>query len=399
MAISRPLDPVEKAMLPLENEAQFTIKYRGNLEPTSLSRAFENLCRRYPILRTRVSYDGSDYLLYVQDKNLQMKVIEGGLEDLLGLSGDSLFKTSEEVSIDRDLVRLSLVRGDQEGYVMLGVDHAIVDGASLFAIFSDLFNLYTADVSGNGLLVDRGQSLPEPPSILLKERWGEIERHKISRKLSELTYRAGVCRQVALTESETRLLVEYAKNNGVTVGSYLLGEAVLAFQRNLLRPGQNEVRVQSIVNVRGHVDPPIGATETTYFCGLSTTALRLHNSEIEAGREWKEKLNDSIINRRIHFHGVSTDGLADTLVMDSDIGFNNPGILPEFRVPDDLEVDITELHFEYMKTIPVRVHPEFSVAVYTWNKRLKMMLVTHSDKEHVLDDFILSVNSVLGKTR
>lgn len=289
MASERYLDEIE--VRSLNNANSFAVEYAGKIDENALRKAFDLLCQRYPVLRARVRWDGKGYLIYLPEESRPSFVVVDGDEHAMQLEITRRWDPAE------GLVKLILVRSLGQGFVTLRMDHSIVDASGWTTMLGDLWRWYTDIVSETDFTVDRGMSLPVPPSQLFRDRWGRMD--EVSDGTSaRVPERAGIVqRHEALSEADTDRLVCFARNNGTSVNALVCG-AILVAQRSVAASGPQAVPMACLVPVdfRNRVDPPVGATETTNFLrGYRADVLVPGAGEpLAVGDDVKKKLDAAI---------------------------------------------------------------------------------------------------------
>lgn len=368
MALQRYLDHIEAQ---LRNDAPpHAVEYQGQLDEEALSRAFELLCARHPVLRARIRLDDQGYLLYVPaDHHPQLIVLDGDvatLKDVTNRASDS----------QHALTEIILIRGQSRGYVALRTNHAIADGASKFAMFGELWRLYTDIINGAEIAIDSNPSLPSPPTELLKERWAGIhtipapqpmdipERPIISEVIG---------RHVHLSEEDTARLLTAARDHKTSVHAIVCGAIVVTLRALGTPTAPAPMEVVSAINLRKLVAPPVGATETTNFLSghKATVNVSLNGHHLSTGREIKAQLDTAIAHRElvpldltpVFFSAVETP-LEQHLARCS---VSNHGVIPPFAHPTELV--ITDFVRPRERETPVSF-PRYGV--YTYGGRLNI---------------------------
>ncbi|GAA5165104.1 MULTISPECIES: phthiocerol/phthiodiolone dimycocerosyl transferase family protein [Amycolatopsis] len=264
--LERRLDVTE---VPLLNRvAAQTFAYTGSVDEEALARAFEVLCRRYPVLRGRVVEDRHGHLLTVPEESSPALVVEDGDETTLRAMARRDWDPASAVS------ELRLVRGPAAGFVVLCVDHAVADNAATEEMLTDLWTFYAELVGGRTPRITP-KPLPRSPAALLAERAGFRPAPPI---FAPLDHRA-VQLTSQLDEQDTARLVRAARALGTSVHALVCGAVLTSLRRRSATPGPARMACLSRVNVRAQVTPPpASATDTTNLLGL-------HRAEVEVAPE------------------------------------------------------------------------------------------------------------------
>lgn len=337
--LQRHLDHIEAQ---LRNDSPpHAVKYRGQLEDTALNHAFELLCARHPILRGRIRTDDHAYLLYVPpDHYPKFRIVDG---DERTLDHEMNRRHNPESSLTDAVV----VRRESGGFVALRMNHAIADGASKFAIFAELWRLYTDIVAGRNPPTTQNPSLAIPPTELLRQRWRGAQASPAPRPadtpshpiISEVRGR-----RIQLNKGDTAQLLAAARSHTTSVHALVCGVVVTALRALATHPDPAPMEVISAINLRNLVSPPVGATETTNFLSghKAIVDVSADSNPLTIGQEIKSQIDAAVTHRElvpldlapVFFSQVETP-LEQHLARCS---ISNHGVIPPFTQPPEIAI-------------------------------------------------------------
>lgn len=336
MLVHRHLDHREKSMHGLYYS--YTVSYRGLMDQQSLAEAFRRLRGQYAVLRARIDRDNGGLFLEVTDDNYsELTVIDGDEATLQR-------EFSRSLDSSRALAYLILVRSESEGFVCLRVDHAVADGAVYFAMYAELWHLYTEITEGRSTSFRRGCPLPPSNTELFASRWAEIEPMVPTVECRPVHVCEVIARRIILGQEDTRRLIAAAGVNRTTIGALLGGAVAVTFQRHhIARKSESKFRALYSVDLRAHVDPPVSIMDATNLTGVAVAVVDIHanSNPVEIGRELGAQLREAISRREVHLYSDSTKHAvrADLLSVDNfDVWINNLGVVPAFALPRGMEI-------------------------------------------------------------
>lgn len=384
----RYLDEIES--LALSISPSYSIEYEGQMDSSALGAAFEILCLRYPVLRSRIVKDERGYLLDVSPSHHPRLIVRDGDERTLREEISRSWDPACEVS------RLTLVRSNNRGHVALRMDHAVADGGSKMAMFHELWRIYTDIVNGLDILRKPGWLLPQPPSKLLEERWSGSRRKSSIEPTEQLETFApcpAIKRVIRFTEEETARLVSTARSSGISVHALISG-AITAAQRAQEKSITESARMLFIapVNMRSRVVPAVGATDTTIFVAqhVGELIVPLRSDPIELGWEIKEQFDASISNRsltstidvlRLLSSRVETP-LEQHLAK---VSVSNYGVLSPFAHPGDLKI----IDFDTpLVNLAWQMYPTFGAYTYEGKLRIPCLCASSLFSEQDVSDLV-----------
>ncbi|WP_020500377.1 phthiocerol/phthiodiolone dimycocerosyl transferase family protein [Sciscionella marina] len=294
MGLRRYLDPTE--VQHLGAAPAHVAEYRGAVDHRFLRQAFELLCLRHSVLRGRVETGRHGSLLYVEPGHRPEDIRARGDYEVLLRHAFGPWNPAHAMA------RLIHVRENGGGFVALRIDHAIVDGCSLRAIFDELWEIYATTLRGIGTSIRPGASLPRSPEDLLAERWRNLpDRSPLAQQQDwhRVPPHQGYIR---FDERDTGALIAAARDHGTTVHALIAG-AVLGTQCDHGSRVAAPVPMicLSPVNLRSRVTPKATATETTALVEIhkAELAVRPDQDPYATGRELKEQLDSAITGREL----------------------------------------------------------------------------------------------------
>lgn len=361
---------------------------KGRLNRAVLAQAYELLCQHYSVLRGRVRRDDERYLLHVRPDHKP---------ELVEYDDGKVYPHLREAYLSWNpfdaVAGLMLIRGRDCDRVVFQADHAITDGRTRTAWFNELWHHYSALVNGSDVVVEVDKGLPASPYALFVERLG-IERTSAllqqagapPKKRTDGVSRDGakaVQGQIWLTAEDTARLVASARLHQISVGGLVFG-AILVAQRTVARtpPEPTPMECWTVVDLRSHVHPAVGATETTDFLGLHRATVIVPNnaSAVAVGREIKEQL-DSAIAR----YELSSSAIGDFPRVDTSLDqrfarafVSNLGITPPYPQPPGLTIARIWAYFYQASPFP-------SYGVSTYKGRLNINTV-HAANSYTSDE-------------
>lgn len=303
--LERYLDPIE--LIGAQMKPACSVEYEGPIDADALSKAFRFLCTRYPVLRASIHRDRKGYLLHVPSTCYpELLVLTGNLTDLLR-------EIRHPPGTEHGLFRLILMRDKEDcGHVALQVNHAVMDAGALGLIFNEFWQLY-ADVSDNSRIsVEPTETLPLPPSELMRQRWNELGPRLPD--VSELNIggtgdvhatsvaSVPILQRTRLSQQDTNRLLTTARLLQTSVHAIICG-AILAGLRgvsaSVLQPAP--MVCFSWVDLRNRVQPPIVPTDATNFGFTHRADVTVSGTAdpVAIGRDIKHQLEESLRKRSV----------------------------------------------------------------------------------------------------
>lgn len=289
MPLARELDRLE---LFLRNgDAVWVVNYEGALDVDALFRSYSELCRRHPVLLARIQPHKFGCTLHVPaENNPDFVVLHGDEECLQHAAVQNLDDTK---SVARIVV---IETTETAGYVLNVMSHSIADGANLFAMQNELWQVYTRIFNGLAVAPKIGASLPRSPCELLEERWGRgtTSAYPLSDPAyEELREFQGFLPRIVLGPDETNRMLQAARSHRISLRSFMCG-GIVSLLRSY-RKGASRVPMQchSVLDLRRVVTPSVSPTETTNFLAFQhANVLVAKNAKpVEIGREVSSQLD------------------------------------------------------------------------------------------------------------
>ncbi|MEU1959042.1 hypothetical protein [Nocardia sp. NPDC019304] len=264
---------------------------RGDLDVSALRRVIADLAAAHPLLRSE-QVDAGGVRCFRRDDSYRprLTITEGGEPEYL-----NLLNTPQDWT--GGLFHAHLLRDGEHDRIVLAIHHGIADGRSAFALLAQLWERYTAQVTGAPAPhANPDQSLPEAMDTRLarivsaEEVAGLLDLMRAGAEMmtADLTPRQlphlgeGAHRpnrltleRIELDDIETAAVIAAARVHGVSVNSLVAGAAFAAF-RARLQPSAGALPMVCghAVDVRADLVPPLPAS-TVLNCvsGVGTFAL------------------------------------------------------------------------------------------------------------------------------
>ncbi|MBF6464522.1 hypothetical protein IU427_04915 [Nocardia beijingensis] len=301
MTAQRPLSPFESSYfgsgtrigsVPVGGMPLFVgSTVRGGLDVSALRRVLVDLSAAHPLLRSNQVVDTDGVRCFRRDDSYRprLTITEGGEPEYL-----KLVNTPQDWT--DGLFHAHLLHDGDHERIVLAIHHGIADGRSAFALLTELWERYTAQVTGAPAPpANPDQRLPEAMDARLAQIVSDEEvtglldlmRAGAAMMSADLAPRHlpehgdGAHRnrftldRVELDATETAAVVAAARGHGVSVHSLITGAALAAF-RAQLEPSAGALPMicGHAVDVRADLVPPLPAS-TVLNCvsGVGTFAL------------------------------------------------------------------------------------------------------------------------------
>lgn len=348
----------------------FAIEYSGVVDQVALMRAFESLCSRHPVLCGRIRSDDRGHILYVPpDYRPELVVLDDGTSTL----GSEANRPWDPILA---LARLTLIRGNNQGFLALRIDHSIVDATSVIALFDELWRLYTDTVNGS---CTSFTSLPLPysPFEVLQSRAGaHFSQSVLDPKTGSDPIRLckSIERRIKLSGEHTDQLVAAAHKLETSVHALICGAIVTGLRSLGKSTMMTPMVCLSPVNLRNRVTPPVGATETTNFTARVKieVPVSLDSDPVTVGREVKAQLGRTIAQRNLTREPMQSPPPRVATPLDQRLAtvlVSNVGVIPALAHPAGLTIS-DYLIPGHSKTV---LFPTYGV--YTYEGRMSMQVV------------------------
>lgn len=337
---------LERYLLPREARAlgwpsRQVVEYRGHLDEDVLARAFEVLAVRHPLCRARIRRDHEGYLLLYApaDHGAELTLIDG-VESGLEREGEMDWDPTSGVC------RLSVVRGDKQGFVVFRTDHAMVQGPSFLSLFRELWTLYADIIKGREIRLTSG-TLPDVPLIDqdLVDSQSSVQRkgHEREERLATMSAHKVIWHRIRLDMEQTSDVIAAARAAGTTVYAILSG-AILVAQRDHAPSltGAEPMRLLTAIDLskRRHFDP----TEVTMAGGsyAARVYVPLNGDPVQIGRDVKHQIDDAIAR-----YSVPSTSISEIVSESADVhlesrlasaSLSSMGVIARFPQPEDISI-------------------------------------------------------------
>jgi hypothetical protein len=368
--VIRKLAKSEEAFAQYEVFTAITVQLRGLVDADALSEAFDALVEAHPILSSHLeqSPDGGWHLVADDMLHSGICVVDGTNGTPSGNGGIQL---DQSVS----LLNLRLTLGEGASELTIYLHHSIADGHHGAGLFDELFSRYT-DVVATG---DPGpvipQPAPQPLEVVLEQRGVKklgltgVERFlpvmfaydlpasvKPTLVASPGSPQAVPVTRVRLTEQETADLIEFGRENRVSVNT-VVAAAILMAEWRLRETPHVPVPYVYPVDLRYFLNPPVSPTEATNLVGVATYLAEIGpDTDIvdlatDIGATFRADLADGLIQQSGLNFGAAFEGTPPglpPLVFCTDVS-----ALPSVRTPADIELENFQGQFYCSITVPL----------------------------------------------
>ncbi|BBZ48741.1 acyltransferase [Mycobacterium heidelbergense] len=356
------------------NETYFglTIKVIGDVDVDAMSDAFDALLQVHPIFAGHLERadDGRHQIVAEDLMHPGMWLIDDRTPES-AIAGMRLDQS-------QSLLNLRLEAGGGQGKLTLYAHHSLADGHHVFGLFEELLSLYTDIVTTGDAGPVTPQPAPEPLESLLEQRGVAKQQRSGLERLHPAAFAhdlSAVQRppivtnpdaiapipvaRIRLTEQETSDLVELGRDNQLSLNS-MVAAAILLAEWELRNTPHLPIPYFYPVDLRYHLTPPVGATESTLPLGLAsylaeigpqTELVDLARGIVDA---FRADLSEGLIQQSsLHFslqYEGSLPGLPP-FVMCTDVGW-----IPGLRTPPGMEVDDVGGEFYFAPRAPIDLY-------------------------------------------
>ena len=369
-SVIRKLAHSEEVFAQYEAFTAITVRLRGLVEVDALSDAFDALVQAHPVLTSHLeqSSDGGWHL--VADDMLHPGIWVVDSNNGMG-PGNTEMRLNQSVS----LLNLGLTLGEGTSELTIYLHHSLADGHHLAAILDELFSRYT-DVVTTG---DPGPIIPapapQPMEVVLEQRGikklglSGVERFlpvMFAYELPATVKPTFVAKpgspqpvpvtRVRLTEQETADLVEFSRENRVSVNT-VVAAAILLTEWRLRDTPHVPIPYCYPVDLRYFLNPPVSPTESTNLLGVATYLAEIGpDTDIvdlasDIGATFRADLADGVIQQSALNFGVAFEGTPaglPPLVFCTDVS-----ALPTVRTPAGIELENFQGQFYCSITVPL----------------------------------------------
>ncbi|WP_344319588.1 phthiocerol/phthiodiolone dimycocerosyl transferase family protein [Nocardia ninae] len=386
---------IDQCFVPSKKTVVYTATCVGEVDATLLRRAFELMCRRYPMLAGTIENADDECFPHIREHGFDsadVQVIHGRVADWLAHGASALDPAL-------GLAKLEVVREGEITAVALHVSHVINDAHMGFALLDYFWR--TVAVLGadtavpkpaplfprrlEDLLAERGVAVPEP---VLPDLNG-LHSFAPTETLDESGLRLG--ERITLSCHHTDTLLRRARAQGTTVHA-LLSAAIIRAERVMIAelsgtPTESELPmiIGHAVDLRPHLQPPaqpsdatngLGYAPTIISCGPDSDLLTLGKeakAQIVHGIESGAALTTMFAAARI----VESNGPRDSVVNT----VTNWGVVPSLDSPHGMRI------VDFRGFVTGASTPEISYIVYTFLGRLNVEFA-FSERYHRPDRII-----------
>ncbi|WP_378730356.1 hypothetical protein [Nocardia brasiliensis] len=392
----RPLAPSEVIHFRFGLYVGYCTQVRGKLDSAALSQAFDILRGAYPILSTRLVLDHTS-----QPSIEAAPELPAVLDEVAGPTDNPLFGLPE---LNDRAAAIHTVRGsDDTAAVTLLTHHAIADGHHSLHLLSELWNCYTACVSGTPAAPPR-HDYPSSLEYLLDQRGIDTgsavapPETELFKALADADTPASppVRVRTRLSAADTAALLVAGRSQGTTVNG-LVSAALLAATAQSRGVDIGALHYTYPVDLRARLTPRIGYPEGTNVLGLAYFVAdpQADDDLFALARAVTGKLREGVATGAVfagssQFMSAATaggdfatpEGLLSTLLVST-----NWGVIPHLPTPAELTIE------DFQPVMPN--NPMTSVAPYvitTYEGQLTIDTSGHSsDTSQLLADHLHSL--------
>ena len=281
-SVIRKLSHSEETFAQYEVFTSMTMQLHGVVDVDALSEAFDALVEAHPVLASHLEPGSDGGWNLVADDLLHsgIRVVDGSNGAPSGNAGIQLDQTAS-------VCNLRLVLGEGASALTVYLHHSIADGHHGAGLLDELFTRYT-DLVSTG---DPGPIIPAPAprslEAMLVQRGVKklglsgVERFmpvmfayelpapvKPTLVASPGSPQAVPCTRVRLTEQETADLVQFGRENRVSVNT-VVAAAILLTEWRFRETPHVPIPYCYPVDLRYVLNPPVSPTESTNLVGVA----------------------------------------------------------------------------------------------------------------------------------
>ena len=369
-SVIRKLSHSEEVFAQYEVFTSMTVQLHGVVDVDALSEAFDALVEAHPVLASHLeqSSDGGWHLVADDLLHSGICVVDGNNGTPSGSAGIQL---DQSVS----LFNLRLTLGEGTSALTVYLHHSIADGHHGAGLLDELFSRYT-DLVATG---DPGPIIPAPApqslEAMLEQRGVKklglsgVERFmpvmfayelpasvKPTLVASPGSPQAVPVTRVRLTEQETADLVEFGRENRVSVNT-VVAAAILLTEWRFRETPHVPIPYCYPVDLRYFLNPPVSPTESTNLVGVATYLAEIGpDTDIvdlasDIGATFRADLADGLIQQSALNFGVAFEGTPPglpPLVFCTDVS-----AFPDVRTPAGMELGEFQGQFYCSITVPL----------------------------------------------
>ncbi|BBX72822.1 phthiocerol/phthiodiolone dimycocerosyl transferase [Mycobacterium shinjukuense] len=323
-SVIRKLSHSEEVFAKYEVFTSMTVRLHGGVDVDALSDAFDALVAAHPVLASHLepSPDGGWFLVADDLLHSGICVVDGNNATPAGIRLDQT----------ASLLNLRLTLGEQTSALTVYLHHSIADGHHGAGLLEELFTRYTAVVTTG----DPGPVIPEPApaplEVVLQQRGVKrlgvsgVERFmpvmfaydlpasvKPTLVATPGSPQAVPVTRVRLTEQQTADLVEFSRENRVSVNT-VVAAAILLTEWRMRETPHVPIPYAYPVDLRYFLTPPVRPTESTNLVGVATYLAEIGpNTDIvdlatDIGATFRADLADGLIQQSALNFGVAFEG-------------------------------------------------------------------------------------------
>lgn len=326
-SVIRKLSHSEEVFAQYEVFTSMTIGLHGAIDVDALSEAFDALVAAHPVLASHLepSPDGGYHL--VSDD-----LLHSGVRVVDASNGTPSERSAIRLDQTVSLLNILLTLGEQSSALTVYLHHSIADGHHGAGLLEELFTRYTNMVTSG----DPGPVVPEPApqslEAVLQQRGVKrlgisgVERFMPVMFAYDLpapekpvfiakpgSPQAVPVTRVRLTEQETADLVEFSRENRVSVNT-VVAAAILMTEWQLRKTPHVPIPYAYPVDLRFFLNPPVRPTESTNLVGAATYLAEIGaDTDIidlatDIGATFRTDLADGLIQQSALNFGVAFEG-------------------------------------------------------------------------------------------
>jgi phenolphthiocerol/phthiocerol/phthiodiolone dimycocerosyl transferase len=371
-SVIRKLSHSEEVFAQYEVFTSMTVQLHGVVDVDAFSEAFDALVAAHPVLASHLeqSSDGSWHLVADDLLHPGICVVDGDNRNNSMPSRNGGIRLDQSLS----LMNVRLTLGAGTAALTLYLHHSIADGHHGASLVEELFTRYT-DVISTG---DPGPVIPEPapqPLEVVLEQRG-IQKLGLSGaerfmpvmfaydipapKRPTLVANPGSPQAVPvtrvwLTEQETADLVEFSRENRVSMNT-VVAAAILLTEWRFRETPHVPIPYVYPVDLRYFLNPPVRPTEATNLVGVAAYLAEIGpDTDIvdlatDIGATFRADLADGLIQQSALNFGVAFEGTPPglpPLVFCTDVS--------AFTIPTPAGMELGEFQGQFFCSITVPV--------------------------------------------
>lgn len=371
-SVIRKLSRSEEVFAQYEVFTAVTVQLRGRVDADALSEAFDALVDAHPILASHLEQSPDGGWNLVSDDMMHAGiVVQEGPEGADGADG------AREIKLDQTqtLLNLRLTLHEDSSELTIFLHHSIADGHHGAGLFDELFSRYTDVVTTGDPGPVNPQPAPQPLEVMLELRGvKKLGMTGVERFLPvmfaydlppsvkpTLVATPGLPQpvpvtRVRLTEQETADLVEFARENRVSVNT-VVAAAILMTEWRLRETPHVPIPYVYPVDLRYFLSPPVAPTEATNLVGVATYLAEIGpDTDIvdlatDIGATFRADIADGVVQQSGLNFGVAFEGTPaglPPLVFCTDVS-----ALPNVRMPSGIELEGFRGQFYCSITVPL----------------------------------------------